>query len=63
MLLWAGAALAFAIAVLTWPPLQALLHAGPVPAWTGFLALLLSLAAPFWMEAVKRLRARTAPPR
>jgi Ca2+-transporting ATPase len=63
MLLWAGAALAFAIAVLTWPPLQALLHAGPVPAWTGFLALLLGLAAPFWMEAVKRLRARTAPPR
>jgi Ca2+-transporting ATPase len=58
MVAWASVAVAFAVAVLVWPPLQSLLHVGPVPVWAGLLVLVLSLAGPFWMEALKRLRAR-----
>ncbi len=58
MLLWAGAAVAFAFAILLWRPLQVLLHAGPVSTWTGVLVIVVGLAAPFWLEALKRLRAR-----
>jgi len=60
MLLWAAAAVVFAVGVLIWPPLQAALHAGPVPIWTGVVALSVSLVTPFWMEGAKRVRARVA---
>ncbi|HSR23358.1 MAG TPA: HAD-IC family P-type ATPase, partial [Candidatus Eisenbacteria bacterium] len=58
MLLWACASVLLAVGLLAWPRLEAVLHAGPVPTWAGVLALLASLAAPFWLEAFKRLRAR-----
>ncbi len=58
MLLWAGAAAAFAVALLGWAPLRTLLHARPVPALTGALVLAVGLAAPLWLDAVKRWRAR-----
>jgi Ca2+-transporting ATPase len=57
MVLWALAALVFAVALLTWAPLGPVLHAGPVPVWAGVLTLVVSLVGPFWQEAVKRLRA------
>jgi Ca2+-transporting ATPase len=58
MLAWAGASTAFAIAILTWGPLQVLLHSGPVPVWAGVLVLVAGLVVPFWVEALKRYRAR-----
>jgi hypothetical protein len=58
MLLWAGTALVFAVAVLAWRPLQVLLHAGPVPVWAGVLVVAVGLVAPFWLEGLKRFRAR-----
>jgi P-type Ca2+ transporter type 2C len=59
MLLWAGAAIGFAVVLLAWPPLAAVLHAGAVPTWAGVLTLLTGLAGPFWLEAAKRFRSRT----
>jgi Ca2+-transporting ATPase len=57
LLAWAASAAAFAVLVLAWPPLGLLLHAGPVPAPAGLLAMLAGLAAPLWMEAARRYRA------
>lgn len=56
MAAWAGAAIALALALLVVPPLASLMHAGPVPAVTGVLAVLAALAAPLWLEGIKRLR-------
>jgi Ca2+-transporting ATPase len=58
MLAWAGAALVFAVAILAWRPLQALLHGGPVPVPTGVLVIVAGLVAPLWLEVLKRSRAR-----
>ena len=58
MLLWAGAAVAFAAALLLWPPLETVLHAGPVPLGAGVVTMLAGLVAPFWLEALKRYRTR-----
>ena len=57
MLVWVGAATAFAIAVLVSSPLQVVLHGGPVPAPAGAAALLAGAVAPFWLEVWKRWRA------
>jgi len=58
MLLWAGAAVVFAIAILAWPPLRVLLHGGPVPALSGALVVVAGLVVPLWLEGLKRYRAR-----
>jgi len=58
MLLWAGAALVFAAAILAWGPLQVLIHAGPVPVTAAVLVPLAGLVVPLWLEALKRWRSR-----
>jgi P-type Ca2+ transporter type 2C len=58
MLLWAGAAVAFAVAIMAWPPLRVLLHGGAVPGLSGPLVVLASLVVPLWLEGLKRYRAR-----
>jgi Ca2+-transporting ATPase len=58
MLAWAGAAVVFAVAILAWPPLEVLLHGGPVPVLSGVLVIVAGLVAPLWLEALKRYRAR-----
>jgi hypothetical protein len=58
MLLWAGAAVVFAVAILAWPPLQMLLHGGPVSLPSGALVVVAGLVVPLWLEALKRFRAR-----
>jgi Ca2+-transporting ATPase len=55
---WAGASLLFAAAILAWPPLRTLLHGGPVPAPVAAVTILVALAAPFWLEALKRFSGR-----
>jgi Ca2+-transporting ATPase len=60
MLAWASAAVVFAAALVAWPALEALLHAGPVPVWAGVLAMVVGLAAPLWLEGFKRLRVGSA---
>jgi Ca2+-transporting ATPase len=57
MLAWAGAAVVFAVAILTWRPLEALLHGGPVPVLSGVLVIVAGLVVPLWLEALKRYRA------
>jgi P-type Ca2+ transporter type 2C len=54
MLAWAGAAAAFALALLTAPPFAAVLHAGPVPPLAGLLAVGAALVFPLWLEVAKR---------
>jgi hypothetical protein len=54
MLIWAASGLVFALALLAWPPLAALLHAGPVPPLAAALTVAASAAAPFWLELAKR---------
>jgi Ca2+-transporting ATPase len=56
MVAWAIGAVIFALLLLSWPPLAATLHAGQVPGPAGAAALLAGLAAPLWLEAVKRRR-------
>jgi Ca2+-transporting ATPase len=58
LLAWAAASIAFALAILLWQPLHALLSAGPVPAWTAVVALLAGCAGPLWLEGFKRWRQR-----
>jgi Ca2+-transporting ATPase len=58
MLLWAGAAVTFAVAILAWRPLEVLLHGGAVPALSGALVVLAGLVVPLWLEGLKRYRAR-----
>jgi Ca2+-transporting ATPase len=58
MLAWAAAAVAFAVAILAWRPLEVLLHGGPVPALGGALVIVAGLVVPLWLEALKRYRAR-----
>jgi Ca2+-transporting ATPase len=58
MLLWAGAAVVFGVAILAWRPLQALLHGGQVPPLAGALAIVAGLVVPLWLEGLKRYRTR-----
>ena len=55
MLGWAGAAAAFALAILLLPGLAGVLHAGPVNPLPALIALSASLVVPLWLEAAKRL--------
>ena len=56
MAIWAGAATAFALALLLVPAVSAALHTGRVPLLAGLAAVIAALSAPAWMEAVKRMR-------
>jgi Ca2+-transporting ATPase len=58
MLLWAGAAVVFGVAILAWRPLQALLHGGQVPPLAGALVIVAGLVVPLWLEGLKRYRTR-----
>jgi Ca2+-transporting ATPase len=57
MLLWALASTAFALALLAFPQLASLLHAGTVPPLAAAAAVLAGIVVPLWLEALKRIRA------
>jgi Ca2+-transporting ATPase len=56
MLIWVAAAFVFAFAMLSVPPLREALRGGPVPANFGLLAAAVAVAAPLWLEVLKRIR-------
>ena len=58
LVLWAGAALGFALLLVGLPPLASVLNAGGVPLQAALAVAGVSVAAPLWLEAPKRLGRR-----